>query len=169
MSRQVLLDGYNVLRKMPQLCDLKLEDGRRGLVRFLEANRPQGSSSQNSITIVFDGKDDVWGGESSAEVRVLFSKGESADDLIKQMVENSSCPGEIVLVTDDRDLGYYCKAQGSQLWSVAQFLAQARKTGEILKSGARPKGGRPDPAEGKSISERTANQINTELSRLWLK
>ncbi len=155
---------------MPQLSSLKLEDGRRGLVRFLEANRPQGSL-RNSVTVVFDGKEDIWGGESpaAAEVRVLFSKGESADDLIKRMVEGVDRAGETVLVTDDRDLGIYCKAHGARLWSVAQFLAQARKTGAVLKTGVRFKGARPDAAEGKVISDRTANQINTELSRLWLK
>ena len=79
MSRQVLLDGYNVLQQMPALNSLKLEDGRRGLVRFVEANRPQGSV-RNSITIIFDGKEDIWGSESSGEVRVLFSKGETADE-----------------------------------------------------------------------------------------
>ena len=155
---------------MPTLSSLKLEDGRRGLVRFLEANRPQGSV-RNSITIVFDGQEDVWGGESSpgADVRVLFSKGETADDLIKRMVSAGGLPGETILVTDDRDLGYYCKAYGVVLWSVAEFMAQARKTGAVLKTGVRLKGPRPDAAEGKVISDRTANQINTELSRLWLK
>ncbi|MBF0388269.1 MAG: NYN domain-containing protein [Candidatus Omnitrophica bacterium] len=168
MSRQVLLDGYNVLQQMPGLNSLKLEDGRRGLVRFVEANRPQGSY-RNSLTIVFDGKEDILGGEASGEVRVLFSKGETADDLIKRMVESAALPADMVLVTDDRDLGYYCKAQGAQLWSVAQFLALARKTGMVLKTGVRFKGPRPDAAESKQISDRTANQINTELSRLWLK
>ena len=168
MSRQVILDGYNVLQQMPSLYDLKLEDGRRGLVRFVEASRPQGSF-RNSITIVFDGKEDIWGGESSAEVRVLFSKGESADDLIKRMVSAGGLPGETILVTDDRDLAIFCKAYGTVIWSVAQFLNQASKTGQILKTGVRSRNGaRPDAAEGKDIPNRTANQINTELSRLWL-
>lgn len=153
---------------MPALNSLKLEDGRRGLVRFVEANRPQGSV-RNSITIIFDGKEDIWGSESSGEVRVLFSKGETADDLIKRMVSAGGLPGETILVTDDRDLGYYCKAYGVVLWSVAQFLEQARKTGKVLKTGVRDQGGRRDAAEGKDIPSRTANQINAELSRLWLK
>ena len=172
MSRQVLLDGYNVLQQMPALSGLKLEDGRRGLVRFLEANRPQGSF-RNSVTIVFDGKDDIWGDDSTSLVRVLFSHGETADDQIKRMVKDAASPGEIVLVTDDRDLGYFCRTHGAQIWSVAQFLAQARKTGAILKTGFRPKSGhhgqKPDASESKTLTERTANKINTELARLWLK
>ena len=158
---------------MPELSVLKLEDGRRGLVRFVEANRPQGSF-RNSITIVFDGQAGIWGGETSGEVRVLFSRGpscnETADDLIKDMVERASTPGEIVLVTDDRDLGSFCRAHGTQLWSVAQFLAQARKTGAILKTGARPNGkASRAAADTKTLSDRTANKINAELSTLWLK
>jgi hypothetical protein len=161
---------------MPELSALKLEDGRRGLVRFVEANRPQGSF-RNSITIVFDGRSDIWGSASSGEVRVLFSQGQgcaaaTADDLIKQIVEASATPGDIILVTDDRDLGYFCRAHGAQLWSVAQFLAQARKKGAVLKSGVRFKGAAAKGAaraEGKMISDRTANKINAELSRLWCK
>ncbi len=153
---------------MPELSSLKLEDGRRGLVRFVEANRPQGSS-RNSITIVFDGQPDIWGGESSAEVRVLFSSGETADDLIKRMVENTERPAEIVLVTDDRELGYFCRTNGAQIWSVAQFLTQAHKTGTALKTGVRSKGVGSDRSEEKRLSDRAASQINAELARLWLK
>lgn len=173
----MLIDGYNVLQKMPELSVLKLEDGRRGLVRFVETTRPQGSA-RNSITIVFDGREDVWGSESSPEVRVLFSRGESADELIKRMVSTEKSAAQTVLVTDDRDLGYYCRTHGACWWSVADFFQQARKNGAALKSGSsvqsRITGGSAGrrshgrPVDEKKISERAAHMITSELSRVWL-
>ena len=43
MSRHFLLDGYNVLQKIPELASKSLEDGRNGLVRLVDNSRPQGS------------------------------------------------------------------------------------------------------------------------------
>ena len=60
MSLHYLLDGYNILKQIPALNDLPLEDGRRGLLRWIETQRPQGSVN-NTLTVVFDGNPDFFG------------------------------------------------------------------------------------------------------------
>lgn len=169
MSRHLLLDGYNVLRKVNRFADLSLEDGRGALVRFVQETRPQGSH-RNSITIVFDGREDVVSLGSPADVRVLFSRGESADDVIKRLVQESSSPRDIVLVTEDRDLGYFCRSLGAQIWTVTQFMAQARKSGEELRSGVIRRPGRSRAAdEGKVIGKVFEDKVNRELAKVWLR
>ena len=55
MSLHYILDGYNILKQIPAFNDLSLEDGRRGLMRWIETQRPQGSVN-NTVTVVFDGE-----------------------------------------------------------------------------------------------------------------
>lgn len=166
MSRHFLLDGYNILRQMPGNDTLSLEDGRRHLIRFIQDARPQGSA-RNSVTLVFDGQEGICFPDFSSGVQVIFSKGESADDVIKRLVEDSLSARDIILVTDDRDLLYFCRTLGAGIWSVAQFLAQGRKTKERLcaRTGREGASGK----DGKNISCTVEARVNRELRDLWLK
>ncbi len=161
MSRQFLLDGYNVLHKMPELLEKSLEDGRAGLLQFISQKRPQGSS-RNSVTVVFDGSEDVWSIPTPGETRVLFSKGESADDLLKRLIEEAANPREIVLVSDDRELVKFAGAHGADVWTVAEFLHQGRK-------GPSSRTARGKAEEGKVISEAFRVRVDREFERIWLK
>ena len=166
MSRHFLVDGYNVIRQIPNLDDKSLEDGRAWLIRFIQNNRPQGSH-RNSATLVFDGQEGISFPNFSMGVNVVFSRGESADDVIKRLVEDSPAPRDIVLVTDDRDLLHFCRTLGAESWSVAQFLAQGQKTGARLRSGVARS--RSPKAEGKTIPTVFEDKVNRELKDLWLK
>ena len=167
MSRHFLIDGYNVLQSMPRLAERSLEDGRRGLLRFIQENRPQGSD-RNTVTVVFDGREDVCGGGvATGDVRVVFSKGEIADDVIRRAVSESSRPQDITLVTDDRDLLCACRACGAGIWSVAQFVAEAHKKGERRRTGVTPS--RSPKTENKTIGKVFEDKVNRELSDIWLR
>src|SRR5665213_1923471 len=120
MSLHYLLDGYNILKQMPPLRDLPLEDGRRGLLRWIADARPQGSVN-NQVTVVFDGHPDQYGSASSGEIRVIFSDGCSADDVIKRMVEENLARKNCVVVSDDKDIFLYARSLGARVRSVAAF------------------------------------------------
>ena len=53
MSLIYLIDGYNVIHRIPALVDKDLETSRDHLIRLIEIHRPQGSL-QNSVTVIFD-------------------------------------------------------------------------------------------------------------------
>lgn len=169
MSRHFLIDGYNVLHKMPELvpqAGKSLADSRDGLVRFILDRRPHGSL-RNVITVVFDGSEDVCSWPVLGEVKILFSKGETADDLIKRLIGEAPNPREVILVSDDRDLQYYAKAYAVSVWSVAQFVAQGfKETPAALKLRAR--GGSEKKLDGKVISEVFKDRVNRELEQAWL-
>ncbi len=130
-------------------------------MRFIETHRPQGSA-RNDVTVVFDGSEDVCGGALHGQTRVLFSKGESADDLIKRLVTEALRPADMVVVTDDRALAQYVGALGAQVWSVDLFVVQAQKKdapGRVASSAG---------VDTKTISYTLATRINRELSDRWL-
>ncbi len=124
--------------------------------------KPQGSSN-NAVTIVFDGQADVWGPNPGGCVRVIFTEGESADDKIKRIVEQSPHKKNFVVVSNDKDIVLYARALGAKVLTVQAFMAHAT-TGH-----RQHKGSQASAAEGKNISSTQADRINQELSKLWLK
>ncbi|MBF0569963.1 MAG: NYN domain-containing protein [Candidatus Omnitrophica bacterium] len=165
MSRQFLIDGYNLIRKDPRLTELSLEGGRAGLIRFIQDARPHGSP-RNIITVVFDGQEGIESFPSPAGVTVIFSRGESADDVIKRMAEDCSRPAEMIVVTDDRDLGHFCRSMGAEVWSVTQFFAKGKRSAQ--KSLVGGCSGAPAKGEAKVIGHVFEDRINRELRGLWL-
>jgi len=95
-GKTIFVDGYNVIKQVSFLTGKKLRSGREGLVKFIERYRPQGSK-RNSVTLVFDGQSDVSSPQLKSSINVMFSKGESADEKIKRMVERSKNPKQIVV------------------------------------------------------------------------
>ncbi len=142
-----------------------LEDGRAALIRFISDRRPHGSGC-NSITVVFDGKEDVYfsGNQAWTGVGVFFTKGISADDHIRVSVEEAADPRSIICVTDDRELALACRHRGATTWSVAQFAARGhREENSPARHAARTRAGE----DGKHISSVVAQRIDQELLALW--
>lgn len=142
---------------MPDLSAAKLEDQRRLLIRLLDERRPQGSL-RNTLTIVFDGQPGVFGHDSAHTVKIVFSKVGSADDEIKRRVDAASNKSNMIVVTDDRALGYAVKALGAKVSSVADFMARMADSGE-----------RKPGSGSKPISRSQQSQITSEMSSIWLK
>ncbi len=148
---------------MPTLALGKLEDERKRLVHLIESRQPQGSL-KNEVTIVFDGRVGIWGGQHSSMVKVIFSENESADDRIKKIVAQSSNSKNFVVVTDDRDICYAVRACGARLMSVKDFLGKI----ELPKGRSKMNHLKPLIAP-KDISKTLEFQITSELEGIWLK
>ncbi|OGS21791.1 MAG: hypothetical protein A2252_06595 [Elusimicrobia bacterium RIFOXYA2_FULL_39_19] len=154
-----IIDGYNVVKQIPEYMDIKLKDGREGLINILKYQRPQGNT-RNKATIVFDGKGDDFLFSitkiTGDNIDVMFSQNESADDHIQRMVKRSSKPGDIVVVTDDRDLRSSCKIHGAQLLYVKEFIKPKQKYSVPAKN--QPK---------QQISQKDELALDRELRKLW--
>ncbi len=107
MGRQVFVDGYNVIhadRQLAALARRSLELARNTLIALLAADP---KLRFDDITVVFDGAD-VPGGRAlytaRGRVRVRFSRpGESADELIRRLVEAAGSDG-VLVISNDRDV-----------------------------------------------------------------
>jgi hypothetical protein len=99
-GRLVLIDGYNVTKQRHEA--LSLEQQRLWLRRLVA-----GLAARRKIqpTIVFDGRS---GAEAPSRpqrwVRVVFSSGRSADDVIVETIERLPADEPVAVVTDDREL-----------------------------------------------------------------
>lgn len=158
MALHFIVDGYNVIRKTPSLDHEKLADARQALLAFIDVHRPQGSAS-NKITVVFDSKESFSAFQYVSEARVVFTKGESADDYIISFVEKSSNAPTIMVVSDDKELIRCCRSRGAHPVSVNEFMASAKKMTHAKQK----------KTEGFfELPYMERKKINEELAKLWL-
>ena len=97
----LIVDGYNVTKR--GFGEISLEQQRHRLVSGLSGLAAQ---TRAEVTVVFDGAERVVGLPPAPRgVRVLFSrKGESADDLIRQLARAEPDGRPVVVVSSDREV-----------------------------------------------------------------
>ena len=164
MALHYLLDGYNIIKQIEELASKKLEDGREGLIRFIELYHPQGSL-KNSVTIVFDGKPGMSRDPGEHFLKVIFTENESADDKIRKIVEQSSLKKSIVVVTDDRDIKYSVRSMGAAIMSVKEFCSKGKPNS--FSDGIAPQRS-SDKEDAKHIPKTLEFKITKELEKIWL-
>ena len=139
------------------------EKAREGLIKLIELRQPQGSF-RNKITVVFDGKPGIWNVRSSVEV--IFTYEKSADERIKDAVEQARNKKEIVVVTNDREIQYAVRSSGAKVLSVEDF---GLKLEQPAKKTAAGRGNDKEPREArKYIPTVTEFKINEEMKKVWL-
>jgi predicted RNA-binding protein with PIN domain len=133
-NRHLLVDGANILHAWPEL--------RRLIKRDRDAARSQLTGSLAAIhdgegmrvTIVFDGRGDqivVEQPSRQATFSVVYTPDAlTADDVIEQMVANSSEPSACVVATDDQAERETVMAAGATAIRSDELAAWVRRAGE---------------------------------------
>jgi len=118
-----LIDGYNVIRRDPELAQHEaqnLEDGRAALLRLIAG---AARASGDPFTVVFDGARRAGGAAAGGQVQVqvMFSRPpETADDVLRRLA------GELrsgaVVVSSDRAVHDAAERAGAAAVTVEQFI-----------------------------------------------
>ena len=144
-----LVDGYNVIRRAPELRSREqesLEAGRQALCALLVG---VARASHDTFTVVFDGADAGGRGGGGAGVTVVFSSArESADHVLARMAREGGA-----VVSNDREVRRAAERAGAIVVTTDQFLArldQARSVvvGAALSEAESEKDEDDDPAPG---------------------
>jgi predicted RNA-binding protein with PIN domain len=154
MSVHYIIDGYNVLKKIPQISKLELKQGRQSLLDIIKKYNLCG---KNEVTIAFDGRADVISYAHKSPYVVKFSENESADKLIERLVKKSENPQKVIVVTDDKELRFNVKRLGAEVISVKEF---GKKIPE--------KKSKERPIKKQPLKQDEAKKITEELKRIWL-
>lgn len=150
-AMRFLVDGYNVTKRDPSTSFLSLAEQRTALVRRL-AVRGADLLGAGEIVVVFDGVPGGGADERQGAVRVRYTHGESADEMIVRLAQ----PG-VTVVTSDGELRRRVEAAGASALG-AECCLEARKP--------KRRGGRY-PAASAGLPK-GANEITRELKKLWL-
>jgi predicted RNA-binding protein with PIN domain len=152
----LIVDGYNVLMQMG-LKDKTLEARRDHFIRILNTR----SRMFDGIMVVFDGKEEVEGSyiKPRIPVRVIYTRGESADDRIKLMIEKAQNPRAITIATDDREIKDFAKMHGCKLISSQELIEKLIPRQEE----------KPEVEENKDtfLNSDKARAITEELKKKW--
>ncbi|MBF0479527.1 MAG: NYN domain-containing protein [Candidatus Omnitrophica bacterium] len=163
MSLHYLLDGYNIIHQLPgNVNSNSLEMLRDKLIHLVMTQHPHGSA-RNKMTVVFDGQPGYASPAVNAEVQVIFSYEESADDKIKKMVEHSANSRQMVVVTDDREIQTAVKSMGASVVSVNDFLWKGQQN---MKS-AKQRVGVIQGSIDKRLSSSQERKITGEFEKIW--
>jgi predicted RNA-binding protein with PIN domain len=117
-----LIDGYNLLYSSFRewIEKFGLENARQFLINFLR-------SYKRKFIIVFDGREEY---PNYHMENVIFTKGKSADEYIKNFLKNYKNKDEIIVVSNDKSIINYAKMLKVKTISTKQFLNE-RKNKEI--------------------------------------
>jgi len=142
-----IIDGFNLAHKIPQVkrsAGIHLE-----LIRYIKSKKLTGSRN-NKVIVVFDGRPEPQAAKE-ASFKVVFSGRVSADEVIKDKVRNAKNKGQIIVVSDDREIRDFAKDHRVKTCHVMDFVKTAK--------GAKK--------ESKDISYSLQNEITEEMRKIW--
>ena len=165
MTRTLIIDGYNVIHKVPEFqvhLRKSLEAGRDALIRYCGQWREKRKDFAG-VHVVFDGDSSVEGSDHRMirGVQVTYTHTrEDADDRIRKLVEYVPINQECVVVTDDSELSSGIRVRRGKIMSAAEFGGALRKGGRSLRGNVSE-----DAKAG--LSPETERRINDELRSIW--
>lgn len=120
-------------------------------------------SPRNEIIVVFDGFiNEPQLGEYRNEMRVIFSYDETADDKIKQIIEQAKNKKNIIVVSDDREIADFAKIYGAKPLSGNEFLKPINEDrNESMRTNS--------DSFKQQLNYSQIQAINEELKKKWLK
>ena len=150
---RVIIDGNNVFRALNLIHGVD----QTAAEQFLQKLESIAASRGWEVTVVFDGQT-VNVPPQSPGIRVLFSYEETADDVIKRLVDDAKNVRSLVVITDDRAIRYYSRAAGAGIKSVKEFFRSMK----VKTSG-------PGTSDRKTISPSQEYGITQEMTQIWLR
>ncbi len=162
----VLIDGYNVIRGVPELnreIEVSLEHARNRLIALCRTYRSRLPDTA-AVCVIFDG-DSTAGPSLNSKIGrvsvVYTATGEEADDRILAMLKRTSTDGKTIIISDDAGIGMQAREFHATMETVLTFYNSAT-------SASRPK---RKKRKGPVISDKpvgtAGKEITRELMDLW--
>ena len=164
-GKRILVDGYNVIRRIPKWADLFRRDmaaSRNALIQHCTLFKSR-HHAVGEIVVIFDGDSTVTShpGPHVPGVRVTFTPtGVEADERIVEMVRGGA-PHGMIVVSDDAEVAGRSHNLGATIMSVADFQRGALPG----PGGARRKPKQTD--EKKDLTPSQERAINEEMKGLF--
>jgi len=134
MYSWLIIDGYNIIHKWPDLVKAKLKNIEFAREKFNTIIQKYSDFKGIKITIVYDGQ-----GKERSNTKdnpeIVFSKStETADSIIEYLVQNHDNPKEILVATDDNVQRSFIITAGAWYISAADFESEVNSVlGDMRK------------------------------------
>ncbi|MGE5679601.1 MAG: NYN domain-containing protein [Bacillota bacterium] len=117
--KHYIIDGNNLIGKIKTLFLLQKKDGqasREKLVLFLESFF---HDKKAKISLCFDGFPQL--AIRTSKIKIYYSENKPADDIIKNLIENSKNPKVLVVVSSDHNLMQFARVCHCEVKSSEEF------------------------------------------------
>jgi|YelNatPaOPRAMG01_1025707.scaffolds.fasta_scaffold00028_2 predicted RNA-binding protein with PIN domain len=125
----IIIDGNNLIGKSNLLREIQRKNKqivREKLVLLLESFF---QTKKNKVFLYFDGYENLP--IKTNLFKIIYSDNYSADDKIRQQIENTKNTKNIILITSDRSLQNFARACSCDVISSENFLTEMNTTNEI--------------------------------------
>ena len=124
-----LIDGYNVIRRDPDLRGREAASLEAGRVALLHLLARVARESREELVVVFDGARRTGGVPSVGQVQVMFSRPpQSADDVLIRLAGQYRAAA--VVVTSDRTVATAAQRAGCAVVGAERFISATAGAGE---------------------------------------
>lgn len=120
-----VIDGYNVIHKIPDIKSLMETDLQSAREKFVFMLDNYFSKKRASIYVVFDGINDMsdFNVHSTPKIRVLFSnRYQKADILIKSITDERKNKALTIIVSSDHEVYQYGKVSRCRVMKSEEFV-----------------------------------------------
>ena len=118
-----LIDGYNLLHALgmaPKPGGMSLERSRLRMLEWLAGELGDASAD---VGVIFDSR--MMTGDTEQTHRGIwmrFSRGQTADDLIEELIRQEPVPARLTVVSNDHRIQIAAKRRGCLFWDCEQFV-----------------------------------------------
>ncbi|MDH7494000.1 MAG: NYN domain-containing protein [Candidatus Saccharicenans sp.] len=151
-ARCLLIDGYNLIHAIPSIARFVRTDLERARELLLMKLSAHATRNQVKITVVFDGRaQEAPAQNPQPGLTIIFTRGEKADQKIKDLVRKIYQKKEWLVITSDFDIRFQVDGFGVKSRSAHEFAAELEAGTRPRKSPARRP---PDQAEEKKMTRK---------------
>jgi predicted RNA-binding protein with PIN domain len=128
MTNKVIIDGWNVCWKFPEMTDLIPDHLEKVRERFNSYIRDYFLGKKVTYKIFYDGQPLNLPKPNNRNSNVIFSTNpQKADDLIVSFLEKQDRQKNWTVITSDRALAQKVKDLGASIISSEEFIAKLKK------------------------------------------
>jgi len=146
----LILDAFNLIYKFPDLEEKmyrgELKEAQTGLLQKLYDFRSRWKKPL-VIHVFVDGKKksgDETKRETVSEMNLYYSHDVSADHLIREFIKRYPSPGELYIVTSDKEIRFFAKKHKCHLYTSEEFAKLMNDTTVSPKASSREESDKPD-------------------------
>lgn len=118
-----LIDGYNLLHALgmaPKPGGMSLERSRLRMLEWLAGELGEEAAD---VGVIFDSQMMTGDNEQTHRgIWMRFSRGQSADDLIEELIRQEPVPARLTVVSNDHRIQVAAKRRGCLFWDCEQFV-----------------------------------------------
>ncbi|MFZ1082246.1 MAG: NYN domain-containing protein [Candidatus Kryptoniota bacterium] len=161
-----IVDGYNVIFSDARLSKLLRNDIEAAREELILKIKSCNSLIADKVNLVFDGKYNATANKISDSLIISFStKGQTADDFIKEQIERSARRRSLCIVSNDLAIIDYARICGANVVKSEEFLSMLGKLPPTSKSS---RNARQEKANGSDIGKPIVNgKLDQELLKLF--